>query len=159
MPSTDFVGRTTRGTALALILAVPGLVQIGHAASVLALGTTGINVLWRVETVNLSEAIFRRDLAEAARLIEQGADLNAALPIRRGWLADLDVMLTPIEAAVVGDRPNAFDLLLARGARLEPSMLPRLVCVGQRADSDAMVSRLQDMIADAPNCDDMVLPW
>jgi hypothetical protein len=159
MLSIEAHGRKASAVALALVLGVPGLLLIGQAVGVLALGSAGVNVLWRAERLNLSEAVVLRDLAEAARLIEEGADVNAPLPIRKGGFADANVVLTPIEAAVAGDRPNAFDLLLARGAHLEPSALPRLMCLARRAESEEMLARLRDISDDVPDCHDVALPW
>jgi hypothetical protein len=159
MRITETIQRRAGAVVLALALAVPGALLIGQAAAAVAFGTTGVHVAWRAEAVNLSEAVYARDVAEAARLIEEGANVNAALPVRRGWLADDDVALTPIEAAVAGDRTNAFDLLLSRGARLEPATLPRLICIARRAEADEVLARLRAMSEGPLNCRDVALPW
>jgi hypothetical protein len=72
---------------------------------------------WRVEPLNLSEAAALRDGGEVARLIAAGHDPNQAYPIRAGLLLSSGVTLTPVEAAVVADRPEIVQLLVDGGAR------------------------------------------
>jgi hypothetical protein len=82
---------------------------------------------------SVPEAIAMRDGAAAARLVEEGADVQAIGLVRAGVLDERPLLLTPLEAAVLVDATGMIDFLVARGADV-PSELPCLAAdVGARA--------------------------
>jgi hypothetical protein len=84
--------------------------------------------LWPPDTVNLPEAIATRNSGEVLRLIALGADLNAAAPVRAGLLVEEDVLVTPVEAAIIVRRGEMLKLLLMYGAMIPEAALPALRC-------------------------------
>lgn len=96
--------------AVPIALAAATLLYLGAAVA-------GANPFWHWEPLNLSEAAALRDAGEVSRLLESGADPNAAYDVRAGFLFTTARRLTPLEAARVADRPEIVDLLRAGGAR------------------------------------------
>jgi hypothetical protein len=93
----------------------------------------GYYPMWSGLQWNLSEAAAVRDVAEVARLIEEGEDPNAARDIRAGLLSEATVRLTPLEAAVVANDENMVMHLLDSGAVINTTRWNRLHCL---ADGD-----------------------
>jgi len=141
-----------------LIIAAPcvGLAVLSAWWSIGLLGGTG---LWPPDEVTLSEAIATRNNAEALRLIRQGADPNRASRVRDGLLIDgSDVVVTPVEAAVVAQRADGLRMLLANGAVVDDGELQVLRCL-ERQRHDSGVRELLDARASAePDCHDVRLP-
>ena len=95
------------------------------------------NGLWPPDEVTLSEAAATRNNAEAVRLIENGANLDEASPVRDGLLTSgYAVTIKPVEAAVGAQRADSLRTLLANGATVDQEELTVLRCLEQaRHDS------------------------
>lgn len=99
------------------IAAAPPL-ALALAALLLATGLPGVrNAFWHIESVNLAEAAALRDLARVRRLVEEGADPDARLPVRAGILGADGREMTALEAAKETGASDTIDLLLELGAR------------------------------------------
>ena len=76
-----------------------------------------LHPFWLRERLNLAEAAALRDGGEVARLIAEGQDPNATYLVRKGFIRDYEMRLTPIEAAEATRRDEVVQLLLDAGAK------------------------------------------
>jgi hypothetical protein len=124
-------------------LAVPGLLFAAATLGMLAALGVGVDPLWRVEPVTLAEAAALEDNAEVMRLIGLGANVNGASRVRPNVLAERELTLTPIEAAVAAERADMVQLLLDQGVRLDPALWARLMCHAESAGADDVTALLE----------------
>lgn len=103
---------------LSLLVGAPGLLVALARAAMLAAELSDVHPYWPRVDVNLAEAAALRDGGEVARLLEAGADPNERYTVRRGYLRNRPMTVTPIEAARAAGRPEIEALLLTAGARL-----------------------------------------
>jgi hypothetical protein len=82
---------------------------------------------------SVPEAIALRDDAAAARMLENGASVDAIGLIRDGILGDQPILATPLETAVMVDGVVAFEYLVSRGAPVMPNLGCLADDVGARA--------------------------
>jgi hypothetical protein len=78
---------------------------------------------------NIPAAIVAGNGPMALELMAQGADVNAAAPIRFALLGPGEHQVTPLEAAVLSQRPEVVRLLLRTGA--ERTRSRRAVCLAR----------------------------
>jgi hypothetical protein len=83
----------------------------------LVLAVWGVHPFWLPEPLNLAEAAALRDSGEVARLLAEGKDPNATYRVRRGFVRDNAMDMTPIAAATAARRDEIVQLLIAGGAR------------------------------------------
>lgn len=83
----------------------------------LILAVWDVHPFWWWRPLNLAEAAALRDRGEVARLLAEGRDPNATYLVRRGFIRDYAMRLTPIEAAEATRRDEVVQLLLDAGAR------------------------------------------
>lgn len=119
-----------------VVIAAPCLALASISAWWIA-GSVAGDGLWPPDEVTLPEAVATRNNAEAARLIEQGADPNRPGRVRDGMLTNgYGVTVKPLEAAVAAQRADSLRTLLAYGASLDQEELRVLRCLEQtRRDS------------------------
>jgi hypothetical protein len=127
-----------------VLLAVPPIVVTVGLAVFAGAELSGAHPLTWGEPRSVVEAIALRDEAAAARLLEDGADIDAIGLIRGGILFEQPVLATPLEAAVLVDAAAAFEYLRSRGAHVTPDV----GCLARDIGARAVRSR----IADAPSC-------
>jgi hypothetical protein len=82
----------------------------------LVLAVWGVHPFWLFEPLNLAEAAALRDRGEVARLLAQGENPNATYRIRRGFIRDYPVEMTPMAAALAARRDEIVQILLDAGA-------------------------------------------
>ena len=105
-------------SAAEIALALPGGLLIVATALMLLGVPFGIDPLWYVEPLTLSEAVSLRDNGEVVRLIQAGDDPNRRGTVRAELLRNDAQVVTPLEAAVGIDRPDMIETLLENGATL-----------------------------------------
>jgi hypothetical protein len=115
------VGRLTQAGLVRAAAALPSGVLAVATLTWLALAPFGAHPFWPIQPLTLSEAAALRDAGEVARLLADGVDPNARYPIRAGFLASNAVVMTPVEAAQMADRPEIVKILIYAGAT-PPSM-------------------------------------
>jgi hypothetical protein len=83
----------------------------------LVLAVWGVHPFWLYEPLNLAEAAALRDRGEVARLLAAGKDPNATYRVRRGFVRDYPVAMTPMAAAMATRRDEIAQILLDAGAK------------------------------------------
>jgi len=135
-----------------VVLAVPPLAVTIALALFAGAELSGSHPLTMGEPRSVPEAIALGDEATAARLVEDGAGVEAIGLIRGGILTEQPVLATPLEAAVLVDADKAFDYLTSRGAHVKPfdsaQGTPDLSCLAR----DIGARAVRTHIADAPSC-------
>jgi len=115
-------------TLPALCAAIPSLAAVGFCGAVLGAAAFGYTpTFWQGGPLTLAEAAALRDQGEVARLIEAGADANAEYALRPDVLAVNRA--TPLEAAVLGRRPEIVELLMHEGAAMDERSWRHLHCI------------------------------
>jgi hypothetical protein len=143
-------------------LAAPGLLLILATAAMLLALPTGVDPLWAVEPVTLSEAAAASDNGEVLRMIARGSDPNAASVVRDGLVTNKDMMLTPLEAAIGARRADMVELLLDNGAVIDAAVWARLRCFTNIVEADDVGTLLEARRPEgAPplSCDLVETPW
>ena len=94
----------------------PALLAVARVVF-LVLAVWDVHPFWWWEPLNLAEAAALRDRGEVARLLAQGDDPNATYRVRRGFVRDYPMQMTPIAAAIAARRDEIVQLLLDGGAK------------------------------------------
>ena len=145
---------------LVIACAIPPLIAVGISAVIVVTAAAGGSPpFWRGGTLTLSEAAALRDQGEVTRLTVSGTDPNAVYPLRPGVIAA--GALTPLEAAVGARRAEMVELLMLRGARVDPSGWRRLHCFALSmgaADVVQMLERYTPANATA-SCEGITTPF
>ncbi len=115
-----------------IALALPAVVVTFGLAVIACAEILGTHPLTMGPPRSVPEAIAMRDDAGAARLIEDGADVDAIGLVRAGVLTDQPLLMTPLEAAVLVDAAAMLDFLVDKGAMV-PAELPCLAADAGRA--------------------------
>jgi hypothetical protein len=112
------------------------------AAMVLWLGAAivGAPRAFDGRTMTLTEASAVASHADAYRLLEGGADPNAATRLRAGLVRNRESTMTPLEAATGAIRTGPVQVLIDRGAAIDERTFPVLWC-------GATARRNQDLLA------------
>jgi hypothetical protein len=110
--------------------------------------------------VTIAEAAATRNNGEAARQIGLCHDQNRRDRERAGMLADdVELQLTPLEAAVWAKRRDVVQLLIESGAVAEGDALQVLRCLAEMHQDGEMRAFLQNLSAAPwPDCSTVHLP-
>jgi hypothetical protein len=120
----------TRSRAGALLIAAPPTcAALIWAAVLAAAGVTGRHPVWDVQPRNVAEAVALRDGGAVVRFARQGANLDAAQPIRAGILSNNAITLTPVSAAAAMEEPEMLQVLLDLGASVNTGNWERAFCI------------------------------
>ena len=121
----------------------------------------GIDPLWRVEPLTLSEAAALRDNGEVVRLIDAGEDPNKAGAVRAELLRNDALVVTPLEAAVGIDRPDIIEVLLDNGAVLDAMTWTHLMCFATSIEADEAIDFLEPRrpVGATTACEHVQTPW
>jgi hypothetical protein len=142
-------------------LGLPGLLLIAATTAMLIGLPFGVDPLWAVEPVTLSEAAALRDNGEVVRLIDSGEDVNGTSAVRPDILSAHSLVVTPIEAAVAAERADMVDLLLEQGARLDADLWTRLMCFSASVEADDVQALLEPRRPEGvvEHCDGVEIGW
>jgi ankyrin repeat protein len=144
-----------------IALGVPGVLLVAATAAMLMGLPFGIDPLWAVEPTTLSEAAALRDNGEVVRLIELGADVNGTSLVRPNIVAERELTMTPLEAAVAAERADMVELLLEQGARVDPAQWTSLMCFAGSVEADDVRALLAPLHTQplTDDCDRVQIPW
>lgn len=145
----------------ALAICLPGSLLIVATAAMLIGLPFGVDPLWRVEPLTLSEAAALHDSGEVVRLITLGEDPNTAGPVRPNFLRNDAQVVTPLEAAVGAGRADMVELLLENGAVMDAAMWTRLMCFAVVVDAGDVRDVLEPRrpAAASEHCANVSTPW
>jgi hypothetical protein len=153
--------KTVTAAMLARAIAVPPMAWLVASTALVIAASLGYRPFMTPVDPTLPEAAAARDHLEILRQIESGADPNRANRVRRGLVRAGEYMMTPLEAAVASGRLDTIEFLQERGARVDATTLPNLVCFAKlqgAADIEAYLRR-QAPADFAPRCESARLPW
>jgi hypothetical protein len=139
---------------------VPLLAFVATVA-VLLLQFAGIEPLWRIDPVTMSEAAALRDGATVIRLIRDGGDPNAPAAVRAEIVAQKPLLLTPLEAAIRERREEVVEILLEHGA-MHPRGADALRCLAAAVGADGVAALLDQRYGTEPStidCRTVPIPW
>ncbi|NOT25593.1 MAG: hypothetical protein HOP16_05765 [Acidobacteria bacterium] len=155
------MSRQISAGVLTFALAAPGLVLIVATAFMLAGLPFGADPLWAVEPLTLAEAAALRDNGEVVRLIDTGSDVNATSAVRADVFSDHALQMTPLEAAVAGERADMVELLFDQGARPDATQWTRLMCFASSVEADDVRALLEPRRPDgaSESCDGVAIGW
>ncbi len=133
----------------AVCLSAPLVASLLLAAALLIAPVLGQDPFWTAPDLNVSEAVFVRDRAEALRLIRAGADPDRAWEIRDAF-GGPQPPSTPLEAAVRIRRLEIVQVLLGAGAHLTPESRQRLIALAHAEQADDIAQFLEQQSASRP---------
>ena len=142
-------------------LGLPGVLLIAATAVMLIGLPLGVDPLWAVEPITLSEAAALRDNGEVVRLIDSGGDVNGTSAVRPDILSAHSLVMTPIEAAVAAERADMVELLLEQGARMDAALWTRLMCFSASVEADDIRALLEARRPEdaVEHCDGVEIGW
>jgi hypothetical protein len=100
-----------------LVAMIPAALLALTRVVFLVLAMWDVHPFWMSEPLNLAEAAALRDRGEVARLLAEGEDPNATYRVRRGFIQNYPMQMTPMAAAIAARRNEIVQLLLDGGAR------------------------------------------
>ena len=142
-------------------IAVPPMAWLVLSTALVIAASLGYTPFMTPVDLTLSEAAAARDHLEILRQVESGADPNRAERVRPGLVRPAGYMMTPLEAAVASGRLDTIEFLQQRGARVDATTLPELLCFAKlQGATDIEAYFRQQAPADfAPRCESVSLPW
>ena len=94
-------------------------------------------------TMTLPEAAAVASHADAARLLDAGADPNARGHVRAHLVRNDEETLTPLEAATAAIRTGPVQMLVDRGARIDDSNFRILWCAAKARNNQDLLGFLR----------------
>src|SRR4030095_16895895 len=104
---------------LLLVAMLPAVLLTVARAAFLILAFWDLHPFWLWEELNLAEAAALRARGEVGRLLAEGQDPNATYRVRRGFVRDYAMQLTPVEAAGATRRDELVQILVEAGRRAD----------------------------------------
>lgn len=96
-------------------------------------------------SATLADAIRRREVEGAYAIIRSGQDPNASLTFRDAVLTGgREVRVLPLLLAVAVRDDNTVSMLLSVGARLDPPMRARAICLARRVGAADIAALLRE---------------
>lgn len=153
--------RPAAGGVLGRAIAGPPIAWLVVATALVIAASFGFTPFMTPVDLTLPEAAAARDHLEILRQIESGADPNRAERVRPDLVRPGEYMMTPLEAAVASGRLDTIEFLQQRGARVDATTLPDLLCFAKlQGATDIEAYLRQQAPADfAPRCESVRLPW
>src|SRR5882672_1793694 len=120
--------RRTTEERMLVAVALPACVWIAAMVLWLAAAIVGAPRAFDGRTMTLTEAAAVASHADAYRLLEEGADPNAAARLRAGLVRNSAGSMTPLEAATGAIRTGPVQMLVEHGAAIDDRTYPVLWC-------------------------------
>jgi hypothetical protein len=146
-------------TALALLAAAPVLAAILFSGLVLLILAIGGTSRWLDNDFNPAEAAVIGDVGRLYRSLEQGEPIDGKYPLRDSDPFERHMRkygdLTPLDAAIVGDRVASLILLIERGAAGPSPDIEAIWCLARERnahDIDRWYTRKAGGPENAPSC-------
>jgi hypothetical protein len=149
------------GDVVGWAVAAPPIAWLLLSAALVMAASFGYTPFMTPVDLTLPEAAAARDHLEIIRQLESGADPNRAERVRPDLVRPGEYVMTPLEAAVASGRLDTIEFLQQRGARVDTTTLPELLCFAKlqgAADIEAYL-RQQAPAGFAPRCESVRLPW
>lgn len=142
-------------------LAVPAALAGVASLALVAMALAGASPVWAVRPQTLPEAAALRDPAEVAHRIAAGENPYAPGVVRDGIVANKDLSLNALEAAIGSRRSEVVQLILFAAPPRDPAVWERATClaasVGDRDVTAALdAARPASIVA---RCDGFRRPW
>jgi hypothetical protein len=125
---------------------------------------SGQPMIFAARAENLAEAAANQDAAEVVLRLALGEDVNRPAHVRIPRQFEKPWLLTPLEAAVVGQKPSIVKLVIERGARVDSATLLRVRCFAQhrgghgRVGDEDTIAYLTTLGSAAIDCDGVPIP-
>ncbi|MBI4886438.1 MAG: hypothetical protein HY824_05060 [Acidobacteria bacterium] len=131
--------------ACPVVLAAPVVAGLALLAAIVVSERASLGWLAQPDPrFNLAEAAGIGRAAPVVERIRRGADPNGVYSVRRGLIrTDEDLMLTPLEAAVMSGELEIVRLLEANGAQRDGRLTARLVELAAARRADDVVEYLR----------------
>ena len=130
---------TPRSTWFLASVALPAVGWLAFSVAWLLAAALGVPRGFDNRTLTLTEASAVASHADAALLLRNGADPNAASRLRAGLVMNRETTMTPLEAATGAIRSGPVQMLVDRGATIDENNYAVLWC-------GAMARRNNDML-------------
>ena len=153
--------KAATGGVLRLAIVMSPMAWLMVSTALVIVASFGYTPFMTPVDLTLPEAAAAGDHLEILRQIESGADPSRAERVRPDLVRPGEYVMTPLEAAVASGRLDTIEFLQQRGARVDATTLPNLVCFAKlqgAADIEAYLRR-QAPAHFAPRCESVRLPW
>jgi hypothetical protein len=154
MTSTRF--NALLGLAVGLPAAV--LIIVCGVSGVKALAV-GRPVIFATVPTSMAEAAGNRDVADMVRRGEAGEPPDARTIARIPLRLHSPAALTPLEAAVIAERPYLITLARTLGATLDAETLTRLRCIARARKDRGTIAYLDRLDSSPLRCDRVPIPY
>ena len=116
----------------------------------LLLAALGVPTIFDGRTMTLTEASAVASYADAARLLEEGADPNARARLRAGLVRNEELTMTPLEAATGAVRTGPVQMLVDHGATIDDANYAVLWCGATSRNNQDMLRFLESRRPTSP---------
>jgi hypothetical protein len=147
------VSMTSRANWMLAAVAFPAAGWVVVSLVWLVTAALGIPRAFDSRTLTLTEASAVASHADAARLLRNGADPNAASRLRAGLVMNGETTMTPLEAATGAIRSGPVQMLVDRGARIDESNYAVLWCGAMTRRNTEMLRFLESRRPNQPRID------
>ena len=124
-------------------VALPAAAWVVFCAVWLLLAVLGVPDSLDSRSMTLTEETAVASHADAARLLESGADPNARERLRVGLVKNNESTMTPLEAATGAIRTGPVQMLVDHGATIDETNYPVLWCAAKARNNQDMLRFLE----------------
>lgn len=124
-------------------VALPATAWVVFCIVWLLLAALGVPSSLDGRSMTLTEATAVASHADAARLLDTGADPNARDRLRAGLVKNNESTMTPLEAATGAIRTGPVQMLVDRGATIDDTNYPVLWCAAKARNNQDMLRFLE----------------
>jgi len=124
-------------------VALPAAAWVVFSIVWMVLAAFGVPNSFDGRSMTLTEATAVASHADAARLLEQGADPNARGRLRAGLVKNNESTMTPLEAATGAIRTGPVQMLVDHGATIDDADYSVLWCAAKARNNQDMLRFLE----------------